>query len=127
MQQIQISKNEFEYYNEKKSIEELHKYQSLIKGTYDQKNKIFLFEDIIRKTLLDKPLNEIEIKLIVLSINLIRGRLESIEKNVKNILNAGASKEEILDVLSFMIKSGPSIQSIITLLRTLYNEEFNDK
>ena len=62
-------------------------------------------------------------ELVALGRALMTGNKKSIASCVKNALDKGSSREEILTLLSWMIKNGPSLNSILYLLKTLNYEE----
>ena len=74
--------------------------------------------------------NQLSIKqkeLLALGKAIIIGNKEDIRYQVTNAFNAGANREEILILLDYMIKKGPSLNSIICLLKALNFEEIERK
>ena len=74
--------------------------------------------------------NQLSIKqkeLLALGKAIIIGNKKDIRCQVTNAFNAGTNREEILILLDYMIKKGPSLNSIIYLLKALNFEEIERK
>ena len=87
-----------------------------------EKKQVFRYGQL-NKEAYSNILSPVARELLALGLAVTLGDKKIIIKHVKKALDAGATKEEILRIVSTLVRDGPDLESIITLLNALNYEE----